>query len=154
MLGLRLLLFLKLLSLAFILCSVAASFPKMSLSKQRKVDKKCRVFEHSWSISYFFTEVNLIPACLVCSQSASVVNKYNIRRQYETHHAEIYRGLQGQPRREKVKELIAGLKKQKSVFTSSRDISAAALMASNLIANDIALASTPCCEGSSWRRAS
>jgi len=91
----------------------------------------------------------VIPVCLVCSQQVSVVNKYNIRRQYETHHAEIYRGLQGQPRREKVKELIAGLKKQKSVFTSSRDISAAALMASNLIANDIALASTPCCEGSS-----
>ena len=40
-----------------------------------------------------------------------------------------------------------GLKKQKSVFTSSRDISAAALMASYLIANDIALASKPCCEG-------
>jgi len=54
LLGLRLLLFLKLLSLAFIPYSVAASFPKMSLSKQRKVDKECRVFQHSWSDSYFF----------------------------------------------------------------------------------------------------
>jgi len=54
MLELRLLLFFKLLSLAFILYSVAASFPKMSLSKQRKVDKECRVFQHSWSISYYF----------------------------------------------------------------------------------------------------
>jgi len=44
------------------------------------------------------------------------------------------------------RELIAGLKKQQPVFTSSRDISAAALMASYLIANDIALASKPCCE--------
>jgi len=89
----------------------------------------------------------VIPACLVCSQQVSVVNKYNIRRQYETHHADRYLGLQGQPRRAKVKELIAGLKKQKSVFTSSRDISAAALMASYLIANDIALVSKPYCEG-------
>jgi len=40
------------------------------------------------------------------------MKKYNSRRHYETHHAERYRGLQGQPRREKVKELIAGLKKQ------------------------------------------
>jgi len=55
------------------------------------------------------------------------MKKYNNRRHYETHHAERYRGLQGQPRREKVKELIAGLKKQQSVFTSSRDISAAAV---------------------------
>jgi len=41
MLGSGLLLFLKLLSLAFFLYSVAASFPKISLSKQRKVNKEC-----------------------------------------------------------------------------------------------------------------
>ena len=52
-----------------------------------------------------------------------------------------------QPRREKVKVLIAGLKTQQSVFTSSRDIRAAAVKASYLIANDIALASKPHCEG-------
>jgi len=34
-----------------------------------------------------------------------------------------------------------------SVFTSSRDISVAALVASYLIANDIVLPSKPCCEG-------
>ena len=95
----------------------------------------------------FFTEVNGIPVCLVCPQQVSVMKKYNNRRHYETHHAERYRGLQGQPRREKVKELIAGLKKQPSVFTSSRDISAAAVKASYLTANDIALASKPCSEG-------
>jgi len=55
------------------------------------------------------------------------MKKYNNRRHYEIHHAERYRGLQGQLRREKVKELIAGLKKQLSVFTSNRDISAAAV---------------------------
>jgi len=91
--------------------------------------------------------MNVIPACLVCSQQVSVWNKYNIRRHYETHHAESYLGLQGQPRREKGKELIAGLKKKQSVLTSSRDISAAAAKASYLIANDIALASKPDCEG-------
>ena len=95
----------------------------------------------------FFAEVNGIPVCLVCSQQVSVVKEYNIRRHYETPHAERYRGLQGQPRREKVKELIAGLKKQQSVFASGRDISAAAVKTSYLIANDIALASKPYCEG-------
>jgi len=69
-----------------------------------------------------------------------VVKEYNIRRHYVTRHAETHRGLQGQPRREKVKELIAGLKKQQSVFASGRDISAVAVKASYLIANDIALA--------------
>ena len=108
----------NLFSLVFILYSVAASFPKMSLSKKKKFDKECRVFQDSWSVSYFFTEVNGIPVCLVCSQQVSVVKEYNIRRHYETHLAERYRGLQGQPRREKVKDLIAGLKKQPSVFAS------------------------------------
>ena len=119
----------------------------MSLSKKRKVDKECRVFQDSWSVSYFFTEMIGIPVCLVCSQQVSVVKEYNIRRHYETHHAERYRGLQGQPRREKVKELIAGLKKQQSVFASGWDISAAAVKASYLIANDIALPSKPYYEG-------
>jgi len=44
MLRLGLLLFLKLLSLAFILYSVVALFLKMSLVKQ-KVDRECRVFQ-------------------------------------------------------------------------------------------------------------
>jgi len=43
--------------------------------------------------------------------------------------------------------LTAGLKKQQSVSTSSRDISAAAVNASYLIAYNIALASKTCCEG-------
>ena len=76
-----------------------------------------------------------------------MVKEYNIRRHYETHHAERYRGLQRQPMRENVKELIAGLKKQQSVFASGRDICAAAVKARYLIANDIALASKPYCEG-------
>ena len=76
-----------------------------------------------------------------------MVKKYNIRHHNETHRADRYRGLQGQPRREKVKELIAGLKKQQSVFTSRPDISAADVKASYLIANNIALASNPYCEG-------
>jgi len=83
--------------------------------------------------------VNGIPVCLVCSQQVSVVKKYDIRLHYETLHAERYRGLQGQPRREKLKELIAGLKTQQYVFTSRLDISAADVKASYLIANDIAL---------------
>jgi len=85
--------------------------------------------------------------CLMRPQQVSVMKKYNNRRHCETHHVERYRGLQGQPRREKVKELIAGLKKQQPVFTSSRDTSATAVKASYLTANYIALASKPYSEG-------
>ena len=44
-------------------------------------------------------------------------------------------------------ELVAGLKKQQSAFTCSREISDAAVKASYLIANEIALASKPFSEG-------
>ena len=76
-----------------------------------------------------------------------MVKKYNIRHHCETHHAERYRGMQGPPRRDKLKEFIAGMKKQQSVISSSRDISAAAVNASYIIANDIALTSKPYSEG-------
>ena len=70
MLGLGL--FLELLSLVFILYSLAASFPKMFIETEK-----------SWQRMQSF------------QQQVSVVNKYNIRRHYETHHAERYLGLQG-----------------------------------------------------------
>ena len=57
MLGLGILLFLKLLNLAFILYSVSASFSKMSLSKQMKVERECSL-PTQLDLSNFFTEVN------------------------------------------------------------------------------------------------
>ena len=44
-------------------------------------------------------------------------------------------------------ELLEGLKKQQSVFNSSREISDAAVKARYLIANEIEVASKPCTEG-------
>ncbi|XP_037794130.1 general transcription factor II-I repeat domain-containing protein 2-like [Penaeus monodon] len=119
----------------------------MSLSKKRKVDTECRVFQEKWSSSYLFTEVNGKPVCLVCSQQVSVLKEYNLRCHYETLHAEKYKNLQGQQRLEKVNELLTALKKQQSVFSRSREISDAAVKASYLIANEIALASKPFSEG-------
>lgn len=100
----------------------------MSLSKKRKVDIECRIFQEKWSSSYLFTEVNGEPVCLVCSQQVSVMKEYNLRRHYETLHADKYNNLQGQLRREKVNELLAGLKKQQSVFSRSREINDTTLL--------------------------
>ncbi|XP_037774148.1 general transcription factor II-I repeat domain-containing protein 2-like [Penaeus monodon] len=113
----------------------------------RKSGPECRVFQEKWSSSYLFTEVNGKPVCLVCSQQVSVLKEYNLRCHYETLHAEKYKNLQGQQRLEKVNELLTALKKQQSVFSRSREISDAAVKASYLIANEIALASKPFSEG-------
>ena len=69
--------------------------------------------------------------CLVCNQQVSVLKEYNIRRHNETHHEEKYHHLKGQLRKEEIDKLLAGLKKQQSTYTFSREISDAALKASN-----------------------
>uniref|UniRef100_A0A674DXZ8 SPIN-DOC-like zinc-finger domain-containing protein n=1 Tax=Salmo trutta TaxID=8032 RepID=A0A674DXZ8_SALTR len=130
-----------------ILCFGTIIAPIMSLSKKRKVDEECRVFQEKCSSSYLFTELNGKAVCLVCSQHVAVLKEYNLRRHYVSLHADKYDNFQGQQRREKVNELLAGLKKQQSVFTHSRDISDAAVKASYLIANEIAVPSKPFIEG-------
>lgn len=124
----------------------------MALSKKRKVDKECRIFQEKWTTSYLFTETHGKPLCLVCLQQVSVCKEYNIRRHYETHHSAKYDSLQGQLRTDKVNELLAGLRKQQSTFTRSREVSEAAVKASYLIASEIALASKPYSDGDFVKR--
>lgn len=111
------------------------------------MDTECRIFQEKWTTSYLFTEIHGKPLCLVCLQQVSVLKEYNIRRHYETLHGEKYNSLQGQLRREKINELLVGLRKQQSTSTQSREVSEAAVKASYLIASEIALASKPYYDG-------
>ena len=80
---------------------------------------------------------------MVCNQQVSVLKEYNILRHYETHRKENYHHLKGQLRKEEIDKLLAGLKKQQSTFTFSREVSDAAVKASYLIAHEIVQASKP-----------
>ena len=102
----------------------------MSLSKKRKIDAECRVFQDKWTECYFFTNVNGKAECLVCQQQVSVLKEYNVRRHYETQHSGKFKSIQGKSRTDKVKELLSGLKKQQSVFTHTKEVSDAAVKAS------------------------
>ena len=90
--------------------------PKMALSKRRKLDTECRVFQEKWAEKYPFTEVNAKPVCLVCNQQLAMFKEFNIRHHYETHHKEKYDHLKGQIRKDKMNRLVAGLKKQQSTL--------------------------------------
>ncbi|XP_066953326.1 general transcription factor II-I repeat domain-containing protein 2A-like [Macrobrachium rosenbergii] len=96
---------------------------------------------------YLLEQLNTKPVCLVCNKQVSVLKEYNIRRHYETHHEEKYHHLQGQLRKEKINELLTGLKKRQSAFTRSREVSDAAVKASYLIANELVQASKPFSDG-------
>uniref|UniRef100_A0A9J7YGI0 Uncharacterized protein n=1 Tax=Cyprinus carpio carpio TaxID=630221 RepID=A0A9J7YGI0_CYPCA len=107
------------------------------MAQGRKVDTECRIFQEKWTSSYMFTQVNGKPVCLVCTQQVSVLKEYNIRRLYETQHGEKYNNLHGELRRQKVNEMLVGLRKQQSVFTRSQEASDATVKASYLIASEI-----------------
>ncbi|XP_037124343.1 general transcription factor II-I repeat domain-containing protein 2A-like [Syngnathus acus] len=119
----------------------------MALSKKRKVDTECRVFQEKWTENYLFTEVKTKPVCLVCNQQVAVFKEFNIRRHYETHHKDKYDHLKGQIRKDEINKLVAGLKKQQSAFTRSRDIADGAVRASYIIANELVQASKPFADG-------
>lgn len=119
----------------------------MSLSKKRKVDTECRVFQKYWTIDFLFTEWNGKPTCLVCNQQVAVCKKENVKRHYDSHHKESYSHITGKLRADKVEELLAGLKKQQATFGRNREVSDAAVKASYLIAHEIVLGSKPFSDG-------
>ena len=79
-----------------------------------------------------------------CSKTKNHNN--NIWRHDETH-KDKYHHLHRQLRKEKIKKLFAGLKKQKGAFTCSRDVSDGAVKVSYLIANELVQASKPFSDG-------
>ncbi len=62
-------------------------------------------------------------------------------RHYQTHYSENYNNIQGRLKAEKIREVLAGLKKQWSIFSRSKEVSDAAVKASYPIANEKASAS-------------
>jgi hypothetical protein len=62
----------------------------MSLSKNRKVDSECRIFQEKWTGKYFcFYESEAF--CSICSESIAVFKEYNIARHYNSKHKDKYK---------------------------------------------------------------
>lgn len=119
----------------------------MLSGKRKKSDSEYRLFQEKWTNLYLFTEVNKKPVCLVCKQQVSIMKDYNLKRHYETQHAQKFGNIKGDERTTKIQEMIANLKKQQCSFTNLQNISDSAMKASYVIANEIALASKPFSDG-------
>lgn len=90
------------------------------LSKKRKVDTECRVFQERWKEKYFFWEVGGKPMCLICSQQIAVAKEYNVKRHYEIHEDK-YSEYTGQRRTLKLNDLVSSLQRQQAIFSKCRD---------------------------------
>ncbi|KAK0136318.1 General transcription factor II-I repeat domain-containing protein 2 [Merluccius polli] len=116
-------------------------------AKKRKVDKEDRRFQERWKLQYFFTESRNNCVCLICKQSVAVAKEFNVKRHYQTTHANAYDKFTGSDRAEKVKQLEAGLASQQRLFTRARDSIENSTKASYEVAMLIAKHGKPFTEG-------
>ena len=107
-------------------------------AKKRKVDAEGRSFKQIWTTTLFFTEVKGKPVCLVCGEHVAVFKEYNLRRHYETKHADKYKHLTDGERARTSEELLAKLEKQQGCFTKLHAARDAATRTSFVISHKIA----------------
>ena len=115
-------------------------------NKKRKVDSEGRRFQDKWKSEYFFTELRYNCVCLICQETVAVFKEFNIKRHYQTKHAS-YDNLTGNVRREKLKQLEAGLTAQQRFFTRASESNENATKASYEVATLIAKHCKPFTEG-------
>ena len=61
--------------------------------KRRKIDQENRSFQTSWTEDFFFVlpdRPNARPVCIICHETVSVIKGSNVKRHFETKHAEYY----------------------------------------------------------------
>lgn len=117
------------------------------ISKKRKVDSECRVFNIKWTSDYLFVESNNMLVCLVCSQSVSVKKEFNVRRHYQTQHAAKFDQMHGQLRQDKIECLQKALLAQQTFFTKVNKDVECVVKASFLISEIIAKKLKPFSDG-------
>lgn len=84
--------------------------------KNRKVDSEGRRFQERWELQYFFTENRGNCVCLICQETVALFKEFNVKRHYQTKHANTYDKLTGSDRAEKFKQLQAALASQQRFF--------------------------------------
>ena len=62
------------------------------------------------------------PICLICNESVSVLKEYNIKRHYETKHANKFDKYKGQFRQDQVNDLKRKMSAQQKIFTRAGSI--------------------------------
>ena len=115
-------------------------------AKRRKIDVECRSFEKSWTLDYLFKEHFGKPICLICHDFVSVSKENNIKRHYETKHAEFMK-VSGLARKDEAFRLAKSLQQQSSFFTKKRGESKRNTQASYAVSKLIAEKMMPFAEG-------
>lgn len=124
-----------------------ASTSEGFVQKKRKISDESRIFQDKWTLNYFFVEFRSKPVCLICRESVSVLKEYNVKRHYDTKHADKFHQYQGLIRHEKVSDLKKQLSGQQQIFTKAAAESIHHVKASYAVALILAKKSKPYSDG-------
>ena len=120
---------------------------KMRAAKKRKVDSERRVFKKEWTTKYFFTEVASTAVCLICQKNVAVVKEYNIRRHFDTNHANYRSSLSTQQPEVTSQRLVANFRIQQNALFQESAVHESITKASSFLAFKIAQTSKPFSDG-------
>ena len=120
---------------------------KMRVAKKRKVDSERRMFKKEWTTKCFFTEVGSAAVCLICQKNVAVVKEYNLRRHFDTNHANYRSNLSSQQREVTSQRLVENFRIQQNTLFQQSAVHESITKASFLLAFKIALASKPFSDG-------
>ena len=102
-------------------------------TRKRKVEEEMQKFNEKWTSEYFFIKnADSRPLYLICNQTVNVNKEYNIKRHYDSKHAD---GVYGKL---KVKQLKEQLKSQHFMFQKMHTNNEKTVRCSVLIAQIIA----------------
>ena len=126
-----------------------ASSAKSKETRKRKVEEEMQKFNEKWTSEYFFIKnADSKPLCLICNQTVNVDKEYNIKRHYDSKHADgVYEKLKGRDRELKVKQLKEQLKSQRFLFQKMHINNEKTVQCSFLIAQRIVQTMKPYSEG-------
>ena len=115
-----------------------ASSTNSKETRKRKVEDAMQKFNEKWT-SEFTKSADSRPLCLICNQTVNVNTEYNIKRHYDSKHADVVYGkLKGRDKELKVKQLKKQLKSQRFMFQKMYTDNEKTVRCSFLIAQRIA----------------
>ncbi|XP_078271885.1 general transcription factor II-I repeat domain-containing protein 2 isoform X1 [Rhinoraja longicauda] len=118
-----------------------------TVNKKRKVCTEGSRFQERWKLQSFFTENRNNCVCLICQEIVAVFKEFNVKRHYETKHANAYDRLTGSDHAEKVNQLHAALASQQRFFSRALESNENITKASYEVAMLIAKHGKPFMEG-------
>ncbi|KAM8939336.1 general transcription factor II-I repeat domain-containing protein 2-like [Pelodytes ibericus] len=93
----------------------ASSSNEPPKKKTRALEVENRKIKEEWEIEFFVTEKDSKPLCLLCNKTLGIGKKYNVKRHYDTTHAEMEKRFP--PKSEKRKQQLEKVKRELNAQT-------------------------------------